>query len=196
MADNTILNSGTGGDTIRTEDLGNGLKIAVSKIYLGTHGVDGGPVTGGNPLPVGGTVTAGVTSLPSLPAGTSLIGQASISQQVNTLMSGTTPLTIQRAVINFNLSGNTTIVAAVAGKQVIVLKWDFQVGGAANVKFRDFDGASTYADLTGPFPMLANQPRSGAYSPAGHFVTAPGHALAMSSDAAVQVSGYLVYVVA
>lgn len=279
MADNTLLNSGTGGDTIRSEDLGGGVKIAVSKIYVGAHGTDGGPVSAANPLPVGiqgtitlgagaaaigsmtvsnfpgsqtvaGTVTANagigtfavsasslplpagaaqehtaatsphavqlsngagfytapsttqlptaldgsggmkVASVAPLAAGTNLIGQVAVSQQVAALMNGTTPLTIQRTPFSFNTSGNNTVVVGQAGKQIIVMKWDFQVSGAANVKFRD----AVSADLTGAYPMLANQSKSGAYCPIGHFATSAGNALVIASDASVQVSGYLVYV--
>jgi len=52
VADNTTLNAGVGGDVFVTEDLGNGTKVAVSKLYVGAHGVSGGPVTPTNPLPV------------------------------------------------------------------------------------------------------------------------------------------------
>lgn len=51
MADNTTLNAGIGGDIVRTEDIG-GVKYPVSKIYLGAAGVNGGPVTAANPLPI------------------------------------------------------------------------------------------------------------------------------------------------
>jgi len=51
MSDGTILNPGSGGDTILNEDLGTA-KIPVSKIHTGAHGTDGGAVTIGNPLPV------------------------------------------------------------------------------------------------------------------------------------------------
>ena len=75
MADNTQLNPASGGDVIKTEDLGQ-YKLAVSKIYLGSHGVDGGPVSPSNPLPVSITnlpATQGVTAaaLP-LPAGAAI----------------------------------------------------------------------------------------------------------------------------
>lgn len=61
MADNTTLNSGAGGDTLRTDDVGGGVKIPVSKIHTGADGVDGGPVTTSNPFPaqtVSGSLTA------------------------------------------------------------------------------------------------------------------------------------------
>lgn len=51
MADNTTINTGTGGDVLRTDDVG-GIKIPVSKIHTGADGVDGGPITAANPLPV------------------------------------------------------------------------------------------------------------------------------------------------
>lgn len=52
MADNTILNQGSGGDTVRTEDVGGGVKIMVGKTHTGAAGTDGGPVTISNPFPV------------------------------------------------------------------------------------------------------------------------------------------------
>src|SRR5215469_1134890 len=51
MADNTTLNPGAGGDTMRTEDVGGGVKIPVYKIHSGAAGSDGGPVKNTNPLP-------------------------------------------------------------------------------------------------------------------------------------------------
>lgn len=50
MADNTTLNPGSGGDTIRTDDVG-GIKVPVSKIMLGGDGLDLGFVSGSNPFP-------------------------------------------------------------------------------------------------------------------------------------------------
>lgn len=51
MSDNTVINPGSGGDTIATEDLTT-YKIPVSKIRLGATDVDGGDITNTNPLPV------------------------------------------------------------------------------------------------------------------------------------------------
>lgn len=73
MADNTQLNQGVGGDLFRSEDIGS-YKIGVSKIYTGAFGIDDGPVTPDNPLPVlsapirgsltnrSGTISAGGTA--------------------------------------------------------------------------------------------------------------------------------------
>ena len=54
MADNTTLASASGGDTIRTDEVG-GVKIPASKINLGADGVDDGFVSSANPLPVTAT---------------------------------------------------------------------------------------------------------------------------------------------
>lgn len=51
MSDNTTLNPGTGGDTLRTDDLGTGVKVPASKLIIGDDGVDGGFVSSANPLP-------------------------------------------------------------------------------------------------------------------------------------------------
>lgn len=51
MSDNTVLNPGVGGDTVRTEDVGGGVKVPVYKLHTGANGADGGSVTATNPLP-------------------------------------------------------------------------------------------------------------------------------------------------
>lgn len=53
MADNTILNSGSGGDTIATDDI-SGVKFPRGKITLGADGTNDGDVSKANPLPIGG----------------------------------------------------------------------------------------------------------------------------------------------
>lgn len=51
MADNTILNTGTGGDVIATDDI-SGVKYQRVKIVLGADGVNGGDVSSSNAMPV------------------------------------------------------------------------------------------------------------------------------------------------
>lgn len=55
MADNTQLNSGSGGDILATDDIG-GTKWPRSKITLGADGVNDGDVSSSNPLPVSNAV--------------------------------------------------------------------------------------------------------------------------------------------
>ena len=58
MADNTTLNSMTGGDVIATDDIGPGVKHQLVKIEYGADGV-ATPVDGTNKLPVAATVASG-----------------------------------------------------------------------------------------------------------------------------------------
>lgn len=56
MADNTALQSASGGDVIATDDIG-GVKFQRVKLIHGADGTNDGDVATGNPLPVTGTVT-------------------------------------------------------------------------------------------------------------------------------------------
>jgi len=61
VADNVVINAGSGGPTIRTEDVGAGVQMPITKIHNGANDADGGPVTSANPLDVrvgDGTSTA------------------------------------------------------------------------------------------------------------------------------------------
>lgn len=50
MADNTTLNTGSGGDTLATDDIG-GVKYPRGKIVIGADGTNDGDVSSANPLP-------------------------------------------------------------------------------------------------------------------------------------------------
>lgn len=50
MADNTTLNTGTGGDVIATDDI-SGVKFPRSKITIGGDGTNDGDVSAANPMP-------------------------------------------------------------------------------------------------------------------------------------------------
>lgn len=224
MPDNTILNLGSGGDTILTEDL-SGVKVATTKIYVGAHGVNGGAVTAGNPLPVSvngavplptGASTAakqpalgtagsaaadvltvqGVASMTplltttTLATGFALIGTTASPDACDSIYNGITPLTPIRAAISAAASGSNTLVAAVPGKKILVLKAALMAAGAVNATFK----SSTTSSLTGAFPLAANGGVGIGYCPLGNLATVAGEALTLNLDAAVQVSGYLVYV--
>lgn len=51
MSDNVVLNPGSGGAIIRTDDFG-GVQLPTTKIILGVDGADDGFVANSNPLPV------------------------------------------------------------------------------------------------------------------------------------------------
>lgn len=57
---------------LRTEDLGNGVKIPAGKIHTGGAGVDGGPVAEANRFPVGDRFSAGQVLADQAGAGAAL----------------------------------------------------------------------------------------------------------------------------
>ncbi len=65
---------------------------------------------------------------------------------------------------------------------------------AVTAKFRDFDGTSTYVDLSGPLAVGATGGVGAAASRYGHFRTTPGHALTLNLNSAVATGGHLTYV--
>lgn len=67
MADNTTLNSGTGGDVIATDDIGPGVKYQRVKVTLGADGVNDGDISSANPMPVDGSGVTQPVSAASLP---------------------------------------------------------------------------------------------------------------------------------
>ena len=71
MADNTTLNTGTGGDVIATDDIA-GVKYQRVKITLGADGVNGGDISSSNAMPVsdnGSSLTVdGSVSVSNFPA--------------------------------------------------------------------------------------------------------------------------------
>ena len=73
MADNTTLNTGTGGDVIASDDIG-GVKYQRVKLIHGADGVNSGDVSNVNPFPT--TVTS------ALPAGTNTIGNVLVTPDV------------------------------------------------------------------------------------------------------------------
>lgn len=56
MSANVVLNPGVGGKTVRTDEIG-GAQYELVKLTLGALGVDDGPVSATNPLPVTGPLT-------------------------------------------------------------------------------------------------------------------------------------------
>jgi hypothetical protein len=83
MTANTILNTGTGGDTIATDDM-SGVKAQRVKIITGATGTDGGNVSLSNPFPVG---TAGslFTASTSNSSTTQLAASATFTGTVETV---------------------------------------------------------------------------------------------------------------
>lgn len=154
------------------------------------------------PASGGHTLWDGSVSLnSSLPAGNNNIGNVGISSYAggsvpidsDVLGTGTTTATIKTAVINATASGDTQVVAAVAGKKIRLLAYAFVSDTAVTVKFRD--NSATPVDLTGPMAVAAN----GGVSYAGGFdswvgETAAGQALMINLSANANVGGHITYI--
>lgn len=83
-------------------------------------------------------------------------------------------------------SGTTELVAGVSGSKIRVLGYVLSATGALAVTFK-----SAVTALTGAMPAAANGVIPGSYSPVGHFETADGEALNLTTTG--DVDGHLVY---
>jgi hypothetical protein len=98
---------------------------------------------------------------------------------------------IKHAKIDTATSGNTTIVAAVTGKYIVVIGYLIVADAAVDVKFQSGTGGT---DLTGPLGVAAN---GGAVYAGGidcpAFETAKSTLLNLNLNGAIQVSGHITY---
>jgi hypothetical protein len=223
MADNTRLNVGSGGDLIRTEDLGTS-KIAVSKIYLGDVGVDGGPVTAYNPLPV---IVGNLPAVQQVGGNVSVLGTVTTSAGLmvgGQAVGGTNPVPVAQAS---SLPAGSNFIGSVAaglstgaiynGTTALTPKFasisasnsgdTILVASVPGKKLRVLKytvvsaGAvglkfrsSSGVDLTGAMPLAANSGVGGAWCPAGLFETVAGDALVLNLSASASVAGHLTYI--
>lgn len=96
---------------------------------------------------------------------------------------------VKRAVINESTAASNEIVAAVAGKRIIVLNYVLMAGGTVDVTWQ-----SAATALSGAMPLVANAGIATTDAENGLLETAVGEALNLLSSAAIQVSGHLTYV--
>lgn len=130
MADNVVLNTGSGGDTVAADDV-SGVKYQVVKLDVGANGV-AAPVSNSNPVPVsdagstlsiddgGGAITVdGSVSIGSaLPAGTNAIGKLAANSgvdigdvDVTSVIPGTGASNLGKAEDAAHSSGDTGVMA-------------------------------------------------------------------------------------
>jgi len=134
-----------------------------------------------------GSPAGGVVSIQGVSGGT----PSTVYGTTDAIYNGTTSLTPQFAAISASASGATTIVNAVGGKRIRVLKWDVVANAAVNVKWQSH---VTPTDLTGLYYFAANGGIESGYCPLGNFQTVSGEALDINLSGAVAVGGSLVYV--
>ena len=101
---------------------------------------------------------------------------------------------VQLAAVNFSASGDNTLVAAVAGKLIQLVRIFVVVAAATNLTFKDGTGGTA---LSGPIPMAANGSITLDIAPVTDFpwysTSNVANNLVLNSSAAVQVSGTIWY---
>lgn len=105
MADNTTLNTGSGGDTLATDDIG-GVKYPRSKIVIGADGTNDGDVSSANPLPVS---LASVPSHAVTNAGTFAVQAAQTGTWTVTGAGGSFPITDSSGSITVDAPAGTPV---------------------------------------------------------------------------------------
>lgn len=100
------------------------------------------------------------------------------------------------AIINHNVSGDNTLIAAIPGKRIKVLQYTAGCDQNADIYFK-----SGNTRITGPIFFAASTSISSSYgagTPAGLvplFETAPGEALVMNINGAKTIGGHITYIV-
>lgn len=115
------------------------------------------------------------------------------SAETSSIYNSGTALTPKFATIAASSNGANSLVAAVGGKKIRVLAYNFISNGTVNAKFQS-DAAGTPVDLTGNKYCVANMGIAATFVPVGWFESGSGKTLDLFLSAGVAVGGELVYV--
>jgi hypothetical protein len=139
-----------------------------------------------------GRLYVNVGSIPAAAMTTDNIGAVAVT---NAVMNGLTQLVPKFAKANVTAgSTDTSIVAAVALKQIRVLSFRLHVAGTAtNVTFNTKPGGAGTA-ISELFACGVNGGRAEAFSPVGHFQPTAGEGLTVTTGAGSTVGVGVVYV--
>lgn len=99
-------------------------------------------------------------------------------------------LTPKYAAVAASSSGDNTLVAAVAGKKILVLGCVLIAAGAVNIRFED--GAAGTA-LSGVMALTTNSGYTAPFSEIGWTMTSTNTLLNLELSGAVSVAGWLIY---
>lgn len=110
---------------------------------------------------------------------------------VNTLYTGTTPVTVGRAIIDAATNGDNLLVDGVAGSRICVLALHLTMTGTAvTIRFED-TGSGTA--LSGQMQPTQGQSIVLPFNPACWYRTSVANAFSMELSGAQSVDGALVY---
>ncbi len=179
MSDNTILNAGSGGDTIAFDDI-SGVKHQRIKLIHGADGVNAGDVATANPLPIG----------LDNQALTAVNHAITAKLATDSIQDGLTALTPKFA--NFDAAaGDIVLVAAVAGKRIRLLCACIAcdvTGGT--IRFEDGAGGSA---LSGLMEVILDDHFILPFNPVGWLQTSTNTALNLEA-VTTGAAGMLTYV--
>lgn len=211
MADNVILNSGSGGESLATDEV-SGAHYQRVKLIHGDDGDNDGDVSATNGLPtqVVAALPAGTNAIGKLAANDGIdIGDVDVTSQParirttdtisaalasGVLMDGTSELEAKSAPFGIASSGSQTIVSAVVGKVLRCVAFYARVSGAVDFYLED-GTAVIFGDSTNKLEFGDEGFIDLQLNPAGWFWTqATNRPLAINLSAGVNVSGTLVYV--
>ena len=96
---------------------------------------------------------------------------------------------VSEVALNVSSSGNNTVVAAVAGKQIVLLAGDLVCAGAVTITWESGGGSI----LDGPKAFAANGGQLYPFDENGHFASVSGESLLLNLNGAVQVGGRVKY---
>jgi hypothetical protein len=165
--------------------------ISAGSAVIGHVVVDSGSLTVTNAVTVVNAGTFAVQNTAATPAGTNLLGSIAQSPQIASAYNGTTAVTPQYTPFTTSSSGPTTIVAAVGGKKIYVLRWKVSANGTTNVNLQ----SHTTTSLATGLDYLTQFARGGgAYCPLAIMATATGEALDINNSNAIAISGEVTYV--
>lgn len=143
MADNTTLNTGTGGDVIATDDIG-GVKYQRIKLVIGADNTNDGDVASGNPLPVTGSISAvGVSNVVSVAA----VGVSSIPITDVRVSSGALRVS---SIVAIGVSSMPTTAVTQSGG------WSIGVSSAPTTTVSSANLGVNITQITGIAPALGN----------------------------------------
>lgn len=161
----------------------NGLKVDGSGAI---QPVSGTVVLGGGNANIG---SVGITSLPSIPAGSNNIGSVALSNGVAQNSSGNAQIIIADASAPINCNNTTqTLVAGVSGKSIYVCSYAFIADGTGTATFAY---GATPTDLSGPLAVTAQTGLSVGSGIGIVLVVPAGEALKIVTT--TQVSGHISY---
>lgn len=224
MADNFILNSMAGGETVAADDLGAGVKVQRVKVQ---HGADGSAtdVSAASPMPVNQTAAlpagdnniGNVDIASALPAGTNAIGKLAANSGVDIGDVDVTSMPVaDRLTDNMGVGLQTDVImndttaltpkfaiidAATSGDNTIVAAVNPKKIRVLSVWFiasaavtARFESGAGGTALTGQMQIAANGGFVLPFNPVGWFETASNTLLNLELSGAVSVDGSIVYV--